>query len=140
MTSTLFPTLALAIGLLAATATSAALRTISGTVVAKDLAHNTVTVETDTGERLLFRTLPTTLLKQKDGTVLSTTAVEVGDRVEVSSDVAVTPAVATEFIVLMPVSGGIVTAPGADHVDQQTDNTGKASGYRPSQQIPAGAD
>ena len=133
-----FSKLALAAGLVAATASSAALKTVSGTVTAKDVGNETVMVETDTGERLLFRTLPTTVLKGRDGSVLPITSLDVGDRVEVASDVTaeITPPVATQLIVVVPVSGGIVTSPGTDRVNQQTDNTGKNSGYRPSQQVP----
>lgn len=134
--------LALVVGLFAATAVSAALQTIAGTVVAKDTANSTVTVETDTGDRLLFKTMPTTLMKTRDGTVVAVDGLGIGDRVEVSAESTATPATATQLIILVPVpvSGGIVTAPGVDRVNNQTDNTGKASGYRPSQQVPADAD
>jgi hypothetical protein len=140
MKSKMLSKLALVIGLFAAAAASAALQTIAGTVVAKDAANNTVTVETDTGDRLLFKTIPTTLMKTRDGTVIAVDGLGVGDRVEVSAEATATPATATQLIVLVPVSGGIVTAPGVDRVNNQTDNTGKASGYRPSQQVPADAD
>ncbi len=132
--------LALAIGLLAAAVASAATKTVAGKVIGRDFSSNTVTVETDTGEQMLFRTMPTTVLKRHDGTVLGLTGIEVGDRVEIVVDAANALPVATQLIVLVPVSGGIVTAPGTDRVNNQTDNTGKASGYRPSQQVPADAD
>jgi hypothetical protein len=127
--------LAIGFGLFAAAAAIAAGDAIEGRVVGKDVATNTIIVDTETGQHLTFTTAPTTTLQRRNGEALTLSNVEVGDRVEITSDAlhAATP-VATRVVVLVPVVPGITVAPGTDRVNDQTDNTGKASGYRPSQQ------
>lgn len=124
--------LALALGLVVATAASAATETISGRVVGRDLDSSTIIVETDTGQRVAFQTSSTTHLERKSGEALALANLQVGDRVEIASDKLVYAPMATRVIVIAPV-GGIVVAPSVDRIGVQTDNTGKAPGYRPSQ-------
>ncbi len=125
--------LALAFSLVLATAASAATETISGRVVGRDLDSSTIIVETDAGQRVAFQTSSTTHMERKSGEALALANLQVGDRVEIASDKLVYAPMATRVILVAPVAGGIVVAPSVDRIGNQTDNTGKAPGYRPSQ-------